>query len=337
MKNKILFVTQKREDAIWIVDDCVKNKLKNQHNFVFFELNEKWINNFQIIYNYVYNIVKIIFKSIIYNKIYFSWENPYVIFIKILFPWKKIFMCVHHVEDYWWKSIIWKLIIKSCYKIIAISEFTKNQLIWIWANKKNIIVNYNWINNQFYPEKINNYNDYQYILYVWTELERKNLFNLFESFKLLLIDYPNIKLLKIWLSWDINQEILVNKYIFENNLENNIILIREKMWVEKLRKYYSNCLFYISVSNLEWFWLTVPEAMACWAPVIVSNIWPFKEIVWESQIIVDQKDIYSIENAMKKYLTDIDFKNKISQEAIYISKKFSWEKNIQNLINILTK
>ncbi len=334
--HKILFILQKRNDAIWIVDFSVKKELKNiKHNFVFFELKEKWENKIEVILNYLINIFLLLIKVFWFKKVYFSWENPYVIFVKFFYPWKKIFMCVHHVEDYWWKSFVWKLILKSVYKFITISNFTKKQLIWIWASEKDIFVNYNWINKDFFQEKIKNFLGFPYILYVWTELERKNLKNLFDSFKLVLEKYENIKLIKIWLSFDKIEEKKNNDYIKKLKIEKNVIFIRKNLSHIELRKYYSNAICYVSVSKLEWFWLTIPEALACGCPVVVSNIEPFQEILWTSQIIVNLNDIHEISKWILIYIEDKYFREKMIKEWMQITKKFNWVENVNILIKFL--
>ncbi|MEF2175428.1 MAG: hypothetical protein V3575_03055, partial [Candidatus Absconditabacteria bacterium] len=100
--DKILFVTQSSQDAIDKVNQSVLKELNNvKHNFDFFQLNKKGENKIEIIINYILNSIKLIIKSIKYKKLYFSRENPYALIIKILFKKKEIFMCVHHVEDYW--------------------------------------------------------------------------------------------------------------------------------------------------------------------------------------------------------------------------------------------
>lgn len=332
--NKILFVSQKRNDAIWIVDNSVKNELLLiSWDITFLELSEKWNTKLQIFINYIINILKLLVNTIWYNKIYFSWENPYVIFIKIFFPWKKNYMCVMHVEDYWWKSIIWKLIFKSVNKFIVISEFTKNQLLEYWIKSDNIFVNYLWISKDYYPEKIDNFKSFKYILYVWTELERKNIKNLLIAFSEVIKKFPNLKLVKIWKSYTWYEN--TDYYIKKLWLENNIVLKREYISDTDLRKYYSNSICYISVATLEWFWMTVPESMSCWCPVVVSDIWPFNEIVWNSQIVVDPYNIIDISAWIVKYLEDNDFRNKMVEEWIINSKRFNWKNNANILINIL--
>jgi len=335
MNTKILFITQKRNDAIWIVDKAILKELNSlDHDFHFLPLRKKWNSLFWIMVNYCINTISFFKYWFLYDKFYFSRENPYVIFLNTFFPSKTIVMCVHHVENYWGKHFIWKAMIRSVSEFVAISEFTASQLIWLWVDKSLITINYNWISETYFPEKIVNFLKFPYILYVWSELERKNLKNLLLWFKSIIKKYPKIKLIKVWKAW-------TNEEIFDslvNNLwlQDAVIIKREFISEETLRKFYSNALFYVSVSTLEWFWLTIPEALACWTPVLVSKIWPFLEIVWKSQISVDPLDVVQIEKWMEKYIIDTTFREKMIKESLPIAKKFSRKTTANNLLWIVT-
>jgi len=85
--NRILFVTQKRSDAIGIVDQNQKKQLKNlDHNFDFLQIGEKGTTKIQIIVNYFKNILLLLKTARNYSQIFFSWENPYGILIKLFMP-----------------------------------------------------------------------------------------------------------------------------------------------------------------------------------------------------------------------------------------------------------
>ena len=336
--KKILYITQKRNDAIWIVDNSVKKELKKiNHPFDFLEIHEKWKGIFNVIKNYIKNIFLLRKKCFKYDTLYFTWENPYVIFVRIVYCKKKIVMTVHHVEDYWWKSIVWKLMIKSTNKLIAISNFTKNQLVWIWAKEKDIFVNYNWISDIYYPEPIKDFTDYQYILYVWTEVPRKNTNLLLEVFAEVHKKYPKLKLVKIWKPWSEEDKVRFDNKVKELKLENSVIIKRNFIEDDELRKWYSNALCYTSLSKLEWFWLTIPEAMACWCPVIASDIWPFREICENKDLIVNYENKEDVVAKISRYLYDEKYRNDLSEYWKKRSIQFNWVKNIEKIIKFFSK
>ena len=334
--KKILFVTWQRSDAIGIVDNAVKNELQKKNQlFDFLELYEKGRSTVKIIYNYIRNILKLLYTAKKYNTIYFSRENPFVIFIKFFYPKKKIIMTVHHVEEHRWKSKIWELIFKSVTTFIAISQFTKNQLMQLGIDEKDIVVNYNGIGKMYYPEPLKDFQSFSYFLYVGTEIPRKNTDTLLKAFAILYKKHPNIKLVKIGKAGTKEAQQNFDKKVEELAIQKAVIVKRDYISNDELRKWYSNALSYISLATLEGFGLTIPEAMTCGCPVIASNIWPFKEICWESQILVDPMDINQVVLWWEKYIKDSNFRKQMSIEGRGVAQKFSWEKNVEQLILLL--
>lgn len=337
MAKKILYIHQKRSDAIGKTDKNQRAFLENhpENPFDFLEILPKWNSKWEILKNYILNTLIILKSSFWYQKIYFSYENPYIIFIKILFPLKKIIMCVHHLES-WADTMLWKIILSIPDYFVAISHFTKNQILEKWIDSKKIFVNYNGISEKFYPEKIQNFYNKKYILYVGTELPRKNLENLFLAFEKISEKFPEIVLIKIGNAWGKNFENLTEKILQKHeNIREKIIFLRENLPNNELRKWYSNAQIYISVSNLEGFGLTIPEAMACGAPIIASDIWPFREIAQNSDFLVSPHNIRQIAEKSIKILENPDFKNKNIINGQFQSKKFSWQKNADNLITFI--
>lgn len=244
-------------------------------------------------------------------------------------------MTIHHVEDYWWKTIVWKLIFKTTNLFIAISEFTKSQLVELWVNKDKILVNYNWISDIYYPEPIKHFTEYPYILYVWTEVPRKNTSLLLEVFSEVHKQHPELKLVKIWKPWSEEDKVIFDNKVKELKIEDSVIIKRNFIEDDELRKWYSNALCYISLSKLEWFWLTIPEAMACGCPVIASDIWPFREICEDMDVLVNLEDKKNIIQLLSKIISNPEYRKEISDVWIKNADKFKREKNTKKILDIL--
>lgn len=335
-QEKILFVTQERKDAIGICDMYITQELKKLESTIsFFSLIAKGTKKRDIIKNYIKNIWFLLQRAKSYATIFFSWENPYVIFLKLFFPQKKIILTVNHVEKYWWESIVGKLMLQSCSKFVVISEFTKNQLIDIGAKEKKIFVNYLWMSCNYFPEKIENYKPFPYILSVWTELPRKNIYMLLHAFKEITKKFPTIKLIKVGKAGTKEDEENTNTWIRKLKIQENIILKRNFITEEELRTLYTNAVCYVSVPTLEWFWMTIPEAMACWCPVVASSIPPFQEIIGNSQILVDPQNIHEIQAGIQKYISDSKLRENMSKEWIAIASRFNWKKTATGIQKIL--
>ena len=225
--------------------------------------------------------------------------------------------------------------IKCTDKFIAISNFTKDQLLWIWAKEEDIFVNYNWISDIYYPEPIKNFTDYPYILYVWTEVPRKNTDLLLEVFSEIHKKHQELKLVKIWKAWSEEDKQRFDNIVKELKLDDSVIVKRTFVEDDELRKWYSNALCYISLSKLEGFWLTIPEAMVCWCPVVVSDIWPFREICKNRNILVSLWNKNAIIDLLLEYCeSDLKRKN-ISRFWIENAKRFNRKRNAEYLVNII--
>lgn len=339
--RKILILTQKRTDAIWIVDDNMKNYLKqistkkDNIEIVFQETLEKWswfnvwINYFLSFFSSFYNI----FRS---DLVVISRPTPLILLIRFVFWFKKIVMIIHHIEWSWVNPVFTKILLFCSSFFVVPSEFTKNILIqrW-WINKTKIKRIYRWISKNYYPEIVDNFLPYKYFLYVWWEYPRKNLKWLLGAFKLFSEKFPDIKLVKLWVSPNIkdtnNTDLLISKL----GLQGKIILKREYLTEDLLRKYYSNSIAYILPSFLEWFWMTLPEAMACWTPVLCSNREPMTEIVWSTQNYFDPEDENSIFKKMEEIFVDMNLYKELSIISLEKSKKFDREITFNELYDFL--
>lgn len=331
--NRILFVTQKRSDAIGIVDQNQKNELKNlDHNFDFLQIGEKGTTKMQIIVNYLKNILLLLKMARNYNHIFFSWENPYGILIKLFMPWKKITMTIHHIEEYWWKTMIGKLIFRMMDHFIAISQFTKDQLIAFWVKPTKITVNYNGISKSFYPEKLEIFQPFEYLLYVGTEIPRKNLKTLIAVFKKLKAQYSDLKLVKIWKPGTDEAKNETDHLVKVLWLNDEVIFHRNFISEDELRKRYSNAVCYVSLATLEGFGLTIPEAMACGCPVLASRIWPFEEICGDEELLVDPLDEEKIIDKLKIYVGDKNFRALKGGKWLIKAERFDWKKNVNFLV-----
>ncbi len=66
--------------------------------------------------------------------------------------------------------------------------------------------------------------------------------------------------------------------------------------------------------------------MACGTPVIASNCTSIPEILGNSALLINPKDVYAIMNAMYSILTNIDLKIKLTVEGIERNKIYNWNK-----------
>ncbi|MFY9637853.1 MAG: glycosyltransferase family 1 protein [Methanobacterium sp.] len=226
---------------------------------------------------------------------------------------------------------------KDADKIIAISNYTKNELIkytkispekiktiYLGADEQFKKLSKNEIENS-YTE--NNFPE-NFILYVGSEQSRKNLPILIKAFYKLKKNY-NLKDIKLIKSGkpqisDFQRKKLFN-LIADLNLQNDIIFT-DYVTDYDLVKLYNAANLFVYPSLYEGFGLPPLEAMACGCPVITSNTSSLPEVVGDAGIMIDPNDVNSLTESMYEVLTNDGLKENLSKKSLERSKMFTWKK-----------
>jgi len=101
-----------------------------------------------------------------------------------------------------------------------------------------------------------------------------------------------------------------------------------------LRKLYSICDVFASSSRLEGFGLTLVEAMAAGKPIVATKVGGIPEIVksGENGILVEVNDSDGLANGICTYLRDKKLaKNVGKRNAEYVKERFGWEKSAKEV------
>jgi len=169
-----------------------------------------------------------------------------------------------------------------------------------------------------------------YLLFVGTLEPRKNLTRLLEAYARLPVTVKvqaNLVIAggKGWGNVSIENEIL------RLNLSEHVRLlgyVNEK----KLDALYSYAEFIAMPSLYEGFGLPLLEAMIHGVPVLTANNSSMPEVAGEAGLLVDAKDIHSIENGLKQLITDRDLRGELAAKAKENAKRFSWDNSAQQLV-----
>lgn len=203
----------------------------------------------------------------------------------------------------------------------------------------------------FYPDKdgtklnkiLDKYNISQnqrgkYIFSLCTLEPRKNLIFTIKCF-IKFIKENNVDDLYFYLGgghWDYFMEILEKEIDNLQEYKNKIVklgYIDDK----DLNTLYSNSLFFAYISLYEGFGMPPLEAMSCGVPVITSNTSSIPEVVGDAAIMIDPKDEKVCIQEMKNLYYNQNLRNELSEKGLGQAKKFTWEKTVNTLINILEK
>ena len=103
---------------------------------------------------------------------------------------------------------------------------------------------------------------------------------------------------------------------------------------EDLAPLYSNALAFLYLSLYEGFGLPPLEAMQCGTPVVTSNTSSLPEVVGEAGIMLSPNDVDGLCNAIFELYMKPDIREMLSLKSLKQSEKFTWEKTLQETINV---
>ncbi len=227
--------------------------------------------------------------------------------------------------------------LKKCRYIIAISEFTKNELIKrLGFPKEKIKVIKNGINKKmFYPIsdekllKINSfYPEYFKILHVGTEETRKNFLSLLKSYYIVKKRIKKILLIRI------------GKPIFQDlikkmGLEKNIIYLNG-ITNDRLREIYNLCNILVFPSIYEGWGAPGLESASSGLPVLCSDIPVFREIYKDFPIYFPPFNYKKLAELIIDIYKDQDLRISMRERGLEIVKIYSWEKAAEEYFKFIS-
>ncbi len=234
--------------------------------------------------------------------------------------------------------------IKHSEKVVAVSEFTKRQVIHHYqVNPKNVAVIYSGIDPAIYytrpkAEVVRIRQQFNlpenYILFTGNLEPRKNILRILESYESLDKSLQNKYALvlagsKGWLDTEINTAL--KKY----GSDGANILQLGYVETSLLPALYSGASLFVYPSRYEGFGMPLLEAMACGTPVIAGNNSSQPEVVGAAGLLVDAQSTQAIAQAMTKLLTDQKLAISLSAKGLDQAKKFTWQKSAQALQKVI--
>lgn len=255
----------------------------------------------------------------------------------------------HHPKDLkFWTSKFFNYYfpkyVKAASRIVAVSEYTKNDLIKEYnADPAKIDVILNGINEGY--RKINDVeksaikNKFtkgkDYFLFVGSVHPRKNIVRLIEAFdKFKAESASDIKLVIagsfFWGKHEISRAL--NKTKFKTD-----VIFTGRCADDDLRLLTGGALSLTYVPYFEGFGMPLVEAMQSEIPIIASNVTSIPEIAGKAAIYVDPFNTDEIKNAMLKIFSDGNLRNTLIEAGRLQRQKFSWDKSAEQLWEVIEK
>ena len=105
----------------------------------------------------------------------------------------------------------------------------------------------------------------------------------------------------------------------------------------ELSALYSAAELFVMPSLYEGFGLPVVEAMACGAPVIVSNVSSLPEVAGDAGLCLAPDDVDAWAEAMRQVLNDPTLRAELRRKSLGQARKFSWERAAHETLAVYQK
>jgi glycosyltransferase involved in cell wall biosynthesis len=230
-------------------------------------------------------------------------------------------------------------------KVIAISEQTKKDIVELYnIPAEKISVVYNSCDpsySQLLPEqKINEVKTRyslpaDYLLYVGSIIERKNLLNICKALHELegKIDIPLVVIGTG--SGKYYQQ--VKQYVKVNNLKHKVIFLSEEYSTIPNADFpaiYQGATALLYPSVYEGFGLPILEAMYSNTPVITSNVSCMPEVGGDAAIYVDPYNAEDISGAIFQVCTDATVRDNMAMKGLVQADKFNLQAQVSGVMNV---
>ncbi|MFC1644644.1 glycosyltransferase family 4 protein [Patescibacteria group bacterium] len=234
------------------------------------------------------------------------------------------------------------LSIKRANKIVAVSEFTKKEIIRYYnVDPQKVEIVYNAVNKSDeevqgvvgeelrrkygLPEK--------YILYIGTLQPRKNVANLIQAYANIKDRIPGIKLVIAGNKKAHNFDEKINKVVLENDLEKNVIFTGFVDEEDKMMMYKESHVFAYP-SLYEGFGIPVLEAMAQSIPVVSSDIEPLKEVCSEACLFFAPNNLDEMSQELYNVCMDDELRLRLVNSGKERVSFFSWKLSAKKMLEI---
>jgi glycosyltransferase involved in cell wall biosynthesis len=245
-----------------------------------------------------------------------------------------------------WDRLVWRLSYLGLTRmdaVIAPSEFSRRMLIEILhvAPERTFTVHSGVDRTRFRPVPdarrqlfarwpLARGDDERYLLYVGTEIPRKNLSTVLRAMVRL---PPAVRLLKVGGPGGARFREMTRRAILDAGLEDRVVFI-DDVSDEELAVLYSAADVYVCCSFLEGFGQPLLEAMASGTPVVCSNAGALPEIADEAAIVVPPNDERAVADAILAVLEQGVLRERLVARGLAQAARFDWERTAQGVLAV---
>lgn len=237
----------------------------------------------------------------------------------------------------WWRLQYWFARKRASF-FLAISEFTKQEMVQIWgipAEKIHVIPcscsaeMHRVIDEQKLDQLREKYKlPKHFLLFVGNFNPRKNLERIIRAYD------------RVRASGKVTHQLVIageQGWKFDKQAALQGITHREDIRFigfvpdEDMAALYSASDAFLFPTLYEGFGIPVVEAQRCGTPVLTSNVSSLPEVGGDAAVYVDPYNVESICDGMEKIVGDASFAQELRQKGYENAKRFSWEKSAEKL------
>jgi len=179
--------------------------------------------------------------------------------------------------------------------------------------------------------------NYPYLLYAGNIRRHKNVPRLVEAFAVVreqLASHPVYKDLRLVIIGDtISLYPDVRAAVIKSRVE-PVVRFLGFVPFEALRCFYEFAAAFVFPSRYEGFGLPPLEAMACGAPVVVSNVSSLPEVVGDAAVQVNPEIVFDIARGIRQVLLDEDLRADLIRRGKEQAARFSWDTAAREVLTI---
>lgn len=244
-------------------------------------------------------------------------------------------------HQYYYYKFIMPILLKKAYKVICISENTKNDVLKFYnIDSDKLVKIYNGYDRELFnvnnvrEDILEKYNITRpYFIAVGAGYSHKNLETALNAFSKIVNKFDSEFVI---VGKDSNYILKLKELVKKLHIEKQVKFIGY-VPDEDLPTLYNKSKAFVYPTLYEGFGLPILEAMACETVVLTANNSSLPEVYGDAALDFDAKDEKEIVNKMKLVLTD----SKLREKLIKLSKKqiakFTWDNTAEGVVKIVEK
>lgn len=247
-------------------------------------------------------------------------------------------------SDLFFLRILIPLSLRRADKILAVSEFTENEIINYYGIERKKVdyvhnaVSEDFLNSRYSEEELENIRQKyclpeKFILYMGTMQPRKNLPMLIEGFSRIKSQIVGAKLVLAGKRSGHNFDARIDKIIAELDLQKDVIFPGYIADEDKAAVYKLAHVFCFP-SLYEGFGIPVLEAMSQGVPVAAANIDGLREATGGAALLFDPRDLDDLSKKLYTCFVDEAIRKNLIVEAAQKVGFFSWKKTAKKTLEI---